>query len=456
MTAEMKGAPAVSPAEAPGKAGFFINREYTLLWVGQTISVLGTFVFDTTLVVWIAATVARGMAWAPLAVSGVFIAASLPPLLIAPLAGVIVDRVGKRQVMLVSDALRALLALAPLPFTSLVRLPFLAGRTSVLWTLAVIYAAVCALAICDQFFRPASLALLGALVAEDERPRAMGLLQGSSSLSMLVGPALAPPLLLAFGAQWALLINAVSFAVSFVTLLALRAPRARVDTRAGGGRGLWRELREGAVFLARSRALRTLTVITAIAMLGAGALNALDIFFTTNNLGAPVELYGLLNTALGLGLIAGSLLGGALAPRLGLGRTIWLSLLALGALVIVYARMEWFAAAALTLFITGAPLAAVSVAAGPLLLRETPARLVGRVESLMQPAATVATLAGAALAGYLDSVTLRGFSARALSMTFGPVDTIYCAAGVLILLSGVYALIGLRGADTPHAEREVR
>jgi len=87
------------------------------------------------------------------------------------------------------------------------------------------------------------------------------------------------------------------------------------------------------------------------------------------------------------------------------------------------------------------------VVGGPLLLRETPERLIGRVSSLITPISVGATLAGAALAGYLDSGMLRDFSARALGMTFGPVDTIYCAAGALILGSGVYAMIGLRGAD---------
>jgi MFS family permease len=426
----------------PRSTGFLINREFSLLWLGQTISTLGTYVFDTTLVVWIAATVARGQTWAPLAVSGVFVAASLPPLLLAPLAGVIVDRVSRRGAMLVADALRALISLALLPLALGVPLPFLpAGAQDPFWTLGAIYAAVIALAICQQLFSPASLALVGGLVGEAEQPRAMGLMQGSGSLAMLVGPAVAPPLYLAFGPQWALLMNAASFVVSFLALLVIRPGAAAMPASARSGVG--HELREGVLFLLRSRVLRTLTLVSAVAMLGAGALNALDVFFTTHNLHTDIAWYGLLNTALGVGLIAGAILAGALATRAGLGPTLAWSVIAAGALVMVYARMDSFIAAAVVLFLTGAPLAATSVAAGPLLLRETPSRLVGRVESLMQPAVTAATLAGAGLAGYLASDPLAGFSAHIARFAFGPVDTIYLAAGALIVLSGFYALRNL-------------
>ena len=434
------------PQIAP-HAGVFINRDFVFLWIGETVSILGDFVFNTTLVVWIAAVLARGQAWAPLAVSGVFIAAAAPAILVAPLAGALVDRLGKRAVTLTGAALSALVTLGLALATTFANSGSLPGAfRAIPWTLSAIYSAVALLAIISQFTRPASLALIGVIVPAPARPRAMGFLQGAVSLAMLIGPAVAPPLTLTFGAQWALLLNAASFAIAFAMLAALRirpSGPALTETRGSFGR----ELREGFVYLLQSRTLVVLALVTGIAMLGAGALNALDIFFTTHNLHTPLDLYGLLNTALGLGLIVGAMLAGALAQRVGLARTLWLSTIALGALVIVYARLDSFAAAATVLFFTGAPLAALDVAGGPLLLRETPERLIGRVSSLITPISTAATLAGAALAGYLDSGVLRGFSARALGMTFGPVDTIYCAAGALILVSGVYAAIGLRGAD---------
>ena len=61
-------------------------------------------------------------------------------------------------------------------------------------------------------------------------------------------------------------------------------------------------------------------------MLGASALNALDIFFVLRNLHAPVNLYGFLETAQGAGAIAGAVLAGMLAQRLGLVRVFTSSL----------------------------------------------------------------------------------------------------------------------------------
>lgn len=435
-------------AKAP-RESLFINRNFFLLWLGDFGSVFGDFVFNTTLIVWIAATIGRGQSWAPLAVSGVFIAASAPAVLVAPLAGALIDRMDKRAAMLGAYLVSALITLALIPATGLLPIgPLASIPHSTTWTLTAIYLAVAALAICARFSNPAALALVGQIVPEPSRAKAMGFLQGSLSVGMLVGPAVAAPLLLAFGAEWALLIDAASFVIGALTVLAMRLGRStRAQADQAERRGLGREMLEGIVFLARSRTLSTLALVTGVAMLGAGALNALDVFFTVHNLHTPLNLYGLLSTFFGVGLIAGAVVAGALAQRFGLARTLWLSTILVGALVIVYSRLSSFGAASVALVIMGIPLAALDVAGGPLLLRETPERLVGRVSSLLTPLNTGATLIGAALAGYLDSALLQGFSARVFGMTFGPVDTIFCVAGALILVSGVYAMLGLRGAD---------
>jgi MFS family permease len=98
-----------TPTAPAKKPGLFINRNFGLLWIGQTISYVGDFVFDTTLVFWIATSLVRGQSWAPLAVSGVLLAVSVPVFAVGPLAGVFVDRWDKRRTMLAMDALRAML-----------------------------------------------------------------------------------------------------------------------------------------------------------------------------------------------------------------------------------------------------------------------------------------------------------------------------------------------------------
>jgi MFS family permease len=84
-----------------------INRNFALLWGGQALSILGNTVFNTTLVIWIASQLAQGQPWAPLAVSGVLLAAASPAFVIGPFAGVLVDRLDKRRMMLAMDGSRA-------------------------------------------------------------------------------------------------------------------------------------------------------------------------------------------------------------------------------------------------------------------------------------------------------------------------------------------------------------
>ena len=108
-----------------------INRNFALLWLGQTISFTGDFVFDTILVLWIASTIAKGQPWAPLAVSGVVFMAALPAFIVAPIAGVLVDHWdNKRGTMLHLHCFSIVLLLLLFPLTGLVPLPLLARLPS--------------------------------------------------------------------------------------------------------------------------------------------------------------------------------------------------------------------------------------------------------------------------------------------------------------------------------------
>lgn len=90
------------------------NRNWQLLLGGQTISITGTSIFNTTVVLWIATLIARDKPLGPQAVGGVLIAAAVPALVIRPLAGVFVDR-WDRRTMMTCDACCAVLIAALLP-----------------------------------------------------------------------------------------------------------------------------------------------------------------------------------------------------------------------------------------------------------------------------------------------------------------------------------------------------
>lgn len=410
------------------------DRGLLLLLGGQAVSNLGDIVFDTSLTLWIAVQLAPEQPWAPMAVSGVFAAASLPILIVGPLAGVFVDRWVPKATMLVSDALRTGLVLA-LAATSLLPGFSVAGQ------IATIYAVVFLASVCSQFFAPARVAAIADLVAEPHRAQAASLSQLLQSLALILGPALAAPLFFQLGVHWALLVNALSFVVSWVAIACLPAGPRRDSGAAAAAASFTREFVDGLRFFARSTVLRTLLLAAVIVMLGAGAFNALAIFFLTENLGASPESFGVVGAVFGTGMLSGAIVASIAAPRLALWRLFALATITVGALILVLARLHSLPPALVIIFCLGAVLPALQVALGPLLLEATPREYIGRVVSVMSSLTSAADMSSVVLAGLLASTLLRGMHVTVGPVTFGPYDTIFTATGLLAVLGGGYAAV---------------
>lgn len=216
-----------------------------------------------------------------------------------------------------------------------------------------------------------------------------------------------------------------------------------------------REFGAGLRFFRGERVLMTLLITTVVVTLGGGAIDALNIFFVTRNLHAPTAFYGFLGAAQGVGAIAGAVLAGLFADRVGVARTFWLSLLLAGVILLAYARMTSFLPAAILLCAIGVPVAALNVALGPLLLHVTPREFVGRVTAVLVPAVNLALVVSIAAAGFLASTVLRTFNVTILGIRWGPIDTIFAVSGVLVLAGGLYARANLRrvtpATDSPNA-----
>lgn len=197
-------------------------------------------------------------------------------------------------------------------------------------------------------------------------------------------------------------------------------------------------------FFAQSRVLVTLLISFIIGTLGTGALNALDVFFVTQNLHANPNLYGVIGMGLGVGSILGALLSAFFTQRLGVVRTYWGCLVSAGLLMLLYSRMNSFVPAFIVISFVGIPIAALNAAMFPLLLHATPRELLGRVVAVLTPSLTLASLLSTVLAGFLASNLLLGFHTTAFGFTFGTIDTIFSVSAILIILGGFYALINLR------------
>jgi MFS family permease len=416
-----------------------------LLWWGQAISSVGDYAWDTALVLWVASFLAAGQSWAPLAVSGVVLAATLPQIVVGPLAGVFVDRWDKRQTMVIMAALQAIVAVLlvlpaanfSLPLIGHVQLPRF-------WQLGVVYADVALLAIFAQFFIPAQFALIKDIVPKARQDQALETFQAIQGLAVIIGPPVAAVLVFGLGVVWALVLNALSFVVVFLATFAIQAPPSAHSVAPGEASHFSREFLDGLGYVTGHVVLRTILIAEMLTWLGFGALQSLGYFFITVNLHTPANYYGLLGAVFGVGAVVGAVLVVLVGHRIGLARLLWIALVTSGLFVIIMSHLTSLYPALVAAFLFGASTTAVIVTAGPLALDSTSREFVGRITAVINPLGRLAALVSVALAGYLVSTVLRGFHANVLGISFGPVDTVFTFMGLLAVAGGIYTRVSLR------------
>lgn len=433
-----------------------INRDYTRLWMGQAVSSFGDQLALSTAMLWIGAILLRGERYAPATVAGLLVAEAFTVVVVAPVAGVFVDRWDRRRTMMVSDLVRAAL------YAGLAAAAAFGLTTHPHSAVTLIYTVTVAGAASGRFFYPARAAYVADVVpGATERARASGIGQATDATAIIAGPSLAAPLLFTLGPQWVMTLTALSYLLSFLALRSVHVPAA---ARAGDpdipAPRFRADFAAGARFVASSRVLAVLIVTVVVSSLGAGALTALGVFFTTNNLHAAPNFYGVLALAFGVGATIGSLGAGSLVARYGATRVLSGGLLAAGLLVAVYAKQGNPWPALVVLGLIGAPVGALNTVIGTVLLIVTPREFLGRVNATMNPIQQVANMISMAAAGWLVSTGLAGMDTDIAGVHFGPIDTVYFVSALPILAGGLYAMVALRrtrlesfpavSTDKPH------
>jgi len=419
------------------------NRNYAKLWYGQAASTTGDAVFGTTLVLWVSQVLARGASWAPAAVSGILVAAGGAIALVGPVAGVFVDRWDRKSTMMRTEVVRAVMV------AGLTGLSFVPVRALPVWLwLSAVYLVVFVLNASGQFFNPARFATIGDVVhGEEERVRAAGLAEATTSAAGIIGPPIAALLLLTVGFQWALALNAISYLVSYLAIRFLRLAPEPARPAAAAGRGTSRrsEFSFGLRLLARNRFLVTLLTVTVICQCGTGAISALNVFFVTTDLHASSRLFGIAETAMGIGFIVGALAAGRMVRWLGARTLTWSGLLAAGLLAAAYAMQRSFPAGLVMLAVYAVPIAMLNTAVAPLLLDAAPREYLGRVMAVFMPINQLASMASVVVSGWLTSTVLRTFRATVAGVTLNSVSLVFVVAGGLIIVSGIRAFAALPG-----------
>jgi MFS family permease len=286
------------------------NRNVTLLFAGHVISVAGDLVLFIALPFWVYQLTGSAMATGLM-----FAALTLPQLFISPLAGVVVDRVNRKRLMIVSDLIRAGLMVCYL----------MVNTADQVW---VIYLLAFAESTVSQFFRPSVNAVIPNLVnGEEELKRANALLGASWALGQLSGPALGGLLVTTFGPHGAALFDAGTYVVSALLLGFMRVPArhpaaAKLDDLGHAVRQISHELAEGVRVVLNRSVLRVVFVVLALLMLSQGILNVLLIVIVNQIWHVGATEFGWFVSAEGFGGLVGTVVVGAVAARLSAKRMV--------------------------------------------------------------------------------------------------------------------------------------
>ncbi|MET8352736.1 MFS transporter [Micromonospora sp. NPDC005206] len=278
-----------------------LGRDFRLLWSAAVSSRLGDALRTPAL-----ALLAATMTHDPRVIAAVTVVAQLPPLLFGLLGGVYADRWDRRRTMALVDGARAVVVAALAVAVAFDR----AG------VLALLVAAFL-LAALGTLFDAASFALLPALVPPAALPRANGRLQAGTAVAGGFLGAPAAGVLFAAAPALPFTVDAVTFAVAALLVLALTpipAPHAVAGVRRGS---VWGEIVEGMRWLRGHRTLWRVTLLAAASNLAISGLLAVLVLYALDVLRVPPAGYGLFAAGAVVGGVAGALGSGRLAARLG-------------------------------------------------------------------------------------------------------------------------------------------
>ena len=225
--------------------------QFRLLWLASVVSLLGDWFNAIASIIIVSRYTQSG-----LALGGLFIARTLPQFLLGPLAGVVADRFNRKQVMVVSDILRAALVLAFL----------FIDRPERLW---LIYALTSAQFAVSAFFQPASSAILPSLVRKDELVTGNVISSITWSAMLTLGAALGGAFAALFGAPAALVIDAATYLLSALLVARIALP-AKVAEEAPVQTTGWGDLLAGFRYVRQNAPIALVASVKALSQIGNG------------------------------------------------------------------------------------------------------------------------------------------------------------------------------------------
>lgn len=358
-----------------------LNGSFSALWAGQLISLFGDRMHQVALAILVA-----GITESAFAVAFVFVAATLPNLLLSPIAGVFVDRWDHKETLVVSDLLRAAIALT---------IP-----VAVVINVLLVYPLVFLITTVSIFFRPARVAILPRIVKDDELLSANSALWVGETLADVIGYPIAGVFVAFLGSSLVLAFwfDAMSYVGSAILLMAMVVPplarRARRPAEAGAADAeaagsadeperphVLDDLKVGWRFLRAEPVLLTNTIQGAIGQIGAGTLTAIAPSFAIALVGTATAgaAYAFLETAIGVGNLLGGFALGLIGTRLAKGQLVIWGYIGMGVALVVLGLVGELSMAIGLMLGVGLTNMVFVIPSQTLFQERTPAEMIGRV-----------------------------------------------------------------------------
>ncbi len=393
------------------------NGSFGALWMGQLVSLFGDRLHQLALVALVGEATQNGA----FAVAMVFVAATIPNLAFGPLAGALVDRWDQKRVMVISDLLRAAIALT---------IPVAAA-----WNVLLVYPLVFALTTVSIFFRPARTAVIPRIVKDDELVAANSAIWLGDSLADVAGYPLAAlfvaflgsSLAVAFWVDAATYLASAALVVTMVIPVVVRTAAAAVP----GLRGLVDDLLGGWRFLRSEPVLRANTLQAVVAQFSIGVTIGIMAIYAREAIASEAldarARYGFFEMAIGIGNLVGGFAIGLLGSRLAKGRLVIIGYVVYGACVAALALTGNLGVALGLTAGMGVANMVFVIPTQALFMERTPNDMIGRV---------VAFRFSAVFGSMTIAMAVGGLMSDALGP--GPVFGIF---GILTLLAGLAGLL---------------
>jgi MFS family permease len=297
------------------KGSVWRNVDFVKLWLAITLSQLGiqiTFLGIPLIAI-------EHLKATPLEVSFLNTLIFLPSILIGLFAGVWVDKMKRRPILIFSDIGRGLILLS-------IPLAFILGNVLSIWQLYIVGFLNGFLTV---FFDVAYRSYLPSLIDRKQLISGNSALEAGNSGSQIAGASITGFLIAAMTAPIAIMGNVLTFILSFVLLLVIRKrePSPAKDMKAKGesSSNMRKEIGDGFRYVFRHRLIRPLVLYGASVNLGWSMVEGIYMVYFVRHLGIEASMIGIIFGISNLGLVVGAICAGLIASRIGIGLTILIS-----------------------------------------------------------------------------------------------------------------------------------